>query len=163
MNLLYILLGCNIDIILRDRIYHAIEHANNYNNATINWFLSGGIKNSLDDVESEAHKMKKHIEIIQNDNWNYILDTEATNTAENFIMVNKLLNTNKYNYDNIFVVTSDYHHERAKRIADKIIINNNFDWILSPLFLHNSVYMEKIFMRNVDVDVEIALSKYNEL
>jgi uncharacterized SAM-binding protein YcdF (DUF218 family) len=159
MHLLFILLGCTIDTILRDRIDYAIKYADRFDKSTIDWFLSGGVKNTVYDVESEAEKMKKHIEIIQNYSWNYILDTEATNTAENFIMVNRLLKITNIKYDKILVITSEYHYDRAKKIADRIIINNNFEWILSPLYLHNSYYMERLHMKNVDSDVENALAK----
>jgi hypothetical protein len=44
--------------------------------------------------------------------------------------------------------------------ANKIIENNNFEWILSDLELHDSRYWETIHTRNVDNDVEKAQKKY---
>jgi len=56
---------------------------------------------------------------IDTTNWRFIKDIQSTNTAENFLMLRKLLDEN--NYDEIFVVTSEFHYERAKMFTDIII------------------------------------------
>ena len=94
------------------------------------------------------------------EDWNYILDEIATNTAENFIILKKMLEENPVKYSKVYVVTSDFHFERASKFADKIIGNNDFEWILSDIELHDSRYWETIHTRNVDNDVEKALKKF---
>jgi hypothetical protein len=59
------------------------------------------------------------------------------------------------------VVTSDFHHERAMEIADNIIENNGFHWVLSNLEYENFREMEKIHKENVKNDVKNALKKFN--
>jgi len=160
--MLIILLGCHITHILMDRVNTAISFANLYNSNVkyyelydykINWFLSGGIKNKNTDTLSEAEKMKNLLttENIHNHNWNYIIDDVSTNTAENFIMVNKI--KKNYNFESIYVVTSDFHYERAKKIADLIDENNVYNWILSPQEERDSRHWERIHMKNIENDV----------
>ena len=43
--------------------------------------------------------------------------------------------------------------------SNKIIKNNEFNWILSDLELHDSRYWETIHIRNVDNDINKALEK----
>lgn len=190
MNILIILLGCNILKILNDRVNTAVEFAINrekiYNDNII-WFLSGGIKynniNNEYQTISEAQQMRdiilnerekrksiKNKTIVDNihenysyENWNFILDTNSTNTAENFIMVNKLLLSVDKNYifDSIFVITSKYHYKRAKIIADYINKNNTYEWILSPVEERNSYYLENIHIKNAEKDVIESMQKFN--
>ena len=129
MNILLILLGCNISYLLQDRITTAVQFAGNFNKTNVNWFLSGGIKNPLEDKITEAEKMAHkiveseyiHTRRLSGSKWNYIYDTEATNTAENFIMVKKYLEETTIEYSEIVVITSDFHYNRASKIAGKII------------------------------------------
>lgn len=183
MNILIILLGCNILRILNDRVSTAVNFAMNrekeYNDNII-WFLSGGIKyNNEDNINtSEAQQMadsilrekdtRKNIsnnnnDIINNNKeWTFILDTNSTNTAENFMMVNQLLNTNNISsyINTIYVVTSKYHYKRAKLISDYINKNNTYEWILSPLEEINSNYWENIHIKNVEKDVHETMKKF---
>jgi hypothetical protein len=176
MNILLILLGCHISYLLNDRIYTAVKFVNNLDdtnvNVNVNWFLSGGIKNPDEDTITEAEKMAKeiskyHLPYINditcfNSNiWNYIYDTISTNTAENFIMVKNFLDESKNDYDEVYVITSSFHHNRAKRIADKII-NRNVKWILGDAKLEDSIYWESIHIKNVDSDVNKALNKFRK-
>ena len=156
MNLLLILLGCNIPFILEGRINKAINFAYFQNNTKIDWFLSGGIKNPNIDTISEADKMKQIIynNSKYNNTWNFIIDNIATNTAENFIILKNKVDLNKY------VITSQFHHTRSKKFADKIIENNNFKWILSPEELDNSRYWENIHIKNVDLDIKKTFDKF---
>ena len=91
--------------------------------------------------------------------WNYIYDTEATNTAENFIMVKKYLEETTIEYSEIVVITSDFHYNRASKIAGKII-DKEINWILSDAELEDSRYWEKIHIKNVDDDVNKAKKKF---
>jgi len=164
MNILLVLLGCNIPYLLHDRVRVATSFATNKNtNAGITWFLSGGIKNPSEDTETEAEKMAGQIvqHATETSNWNYIYDLEATNTAENFIMVKKHLLETSVLYSNIVVVTSDFHHARAKKIADQILGGlTSIQWVLSNAELEDSRHWETIHIKNVDKDVTKALTKY---
>ena len=99
MNILLVLLGCNIPDLLNNRITTAVQFASGFNKTSVNWFLSGGIKNPSEDTVTEAEKMaaqisqyeQTYMRNLAGNNWNYIYDTVATNTAENFIMVKKYL------------------------------------------------------------------------
>mgnify|MGYP000571669659 CR=1 FL=1 len=157
MNILLVLLGCNISYLLQDRITTAVQFAGNFNKTNVNWFLSGGIKNPLEDKITEAEKMAYKIveseyiytRKLSGSKWNYIYDTEATNTAENFIMVKKYLEETTIEYSEIVVITSDFHYNRASKIAGKII-DKEISWILSDAELDDSRYWEKIHIKNED-------------
>ena len=157
MNLiLLILLGCHVNELLNGRIETAVELALSKGGGNIDWFLSGGIKNPAEDTVSEAAKMAAKIceDGKCGNNWNFIFDTVATNTAENIIIAEKQLNLTTYS--EIYVVTSKFHKDRAKAIADKVIANNQFKWLLSELKLNDSEYWEKVHIKNVDSDVKKA-------
>ena len=158
--LLFILLGCNVPTLLEGRIKKAVEFANATANTTqIDWFLSGGIKNPAEDTDTEAEKMMRTISTKPNATaWNFIRDDVAMNTAENFIMVENAVDLS--NYAGVYVITSDFHHARAKNIADKVIVGNDFMWVLAPEELHDSRYWEQVHIKNVDADVSKARRKY---
>jgi len=169
MNILIVILGSNVLNLLNDRINLGVNFASDERNhknknKNIDWFLSGGIKNpsesSIALQKSEAYKMSEMITNsndftygVLKENWNYILDETSTNTAENFIMLKKMLENNPNKYSEIYVVTSDFHFNRAETFANKIIENNNFKWLLSDMELHDSRYWETIHIKNVDNDI----------
>ena len=164
-SILIILLGCHITHILMDRVNTALNFANLYNSNVkyyelydykINWVLSGGIKHKGIDNVTEAEKMKNLLTEQNNNtyNWNYIIDTISTNTAENFIIANSLYNS--YDFEDIYTVTSDFHYERAKKIADLIDNNNQYKWILSQKEEQDSRRWERIHMKNIENDVNHA-------
>jgi hypothetical protein len=156
LNLLILLLGCQNDNILYDRINTGINYLKN-KNVNIDWFLSGGIKNS-NHIIAESIKMKNILTQINN-NWTFIIDNKATNTAENFIYFNNWYNqTNNY-YDDVYIITSNYHHNRASRMWS-LVSNINVKWILGNKKEENSEYMERIHMLNVKDDV---LNAYNKI
>ena len=169
MKFLIVMLGCNVFNLLESRMKSAINFALNERNADFDWFLSGGIKNSnekhSDLQKSEAYKMSQMISnsdefvygYTSKENWNYILDEASTNTAENFIMLKKMLEINPDKYSKVYVITSDFHFKRAEMFANKIIENNEFNWILSDLELDDSRYWETVHIRNVDNDINKAL------
>jgi hypothetical protein len=167
MNILLILLGSHISLLLNNRINTAITFVDQFNNTDFDWFLSGGIKNPNEDTISESEKMAQQISSLytiyshklKGNTWNYIYDTKSTNTAENFIMATNFMNNINKVYDEVFVVTSSFHYNRAKKIADKTL-NIEPKWILGESKLHDSDYWEKIHIRNVDADVDKALNKF---
>jgi hypothetical protein len=180
MNILIILLGCHIASLLNDRVSTAINQvlamsARTNNHISVNWYLSGGIKNPSESQITEAEKMKEQINAILTNSHNcstsqitlcqvrsnFILDTLATNTAENFIIANKFIQKNINTYSGIYVVTSDWHHKRAKYISDLAVPENNFEWILGSEDYGNLKQMEHIHMRNVPLDVNNALKKFS--
>lgn len=164
MKFLIVMLGCNVLKLLNNRIETAVKFASNEVNVEIDWFLSGGIKNKDESSISEAYKMSQMILNsdlftygVLKEKWNYILDEDSTNTAENFIMLKKMLETVPNKYSKVYVVTSDFHFNRASIFANKIIENNEFNWILSDAELHDSRYWETIHIKNVDNDIKKAL------
>jgi hypothetical protein len=168
MKFLIMMLGCNVIDLLNNRIKTGINFALNERNVEIDWFLSGGIKNPGESLESEAYKMSKMISnyddfvygFTPKEKWNYILDEISTNTAENFFMLKKMLESNPDKYSKVYIVTSDFHFKRAELFANKIIKNNSFNWILSELELHDSRYWETIHTQNVNNDINKALYKF---
>lgn len=167
MNILLILLGCNISYLLSNRIDTAINFVGKFNETNVDWFLSGGIKNPHEDTITEAEKMAQqiskfeaiHTNKIRGNDWNYIYDTQATNTAENFIMARNFINRKIRDYDEIYVITSEFHHNRANKIVEKLL-QVEPKWILGNAKLDDSIYWEKIHIRNVDDDVQKALNKF---
>jgi len=167
MNILLILLGCNISYLLSNRIDTAINFVGKFNETNVDWFLSGGIKNPHEDTITEAEKMaqqiskfeKIHTPDLRGNDWNYVYDNIATNTAENFIMARNFINRKIRDYDEIYVITSEFHHNRANKIAEKILPIEP-KWILGNAKLDDSIYWEKIHIRNVDNDVQKALNKF---
>lgn len=152
--LLFILLGSHVTELLNGRVKTAVDFAANNNNTHIDWFLSGGVKSGSAGV-SEAEKMAY---LIGNKSygveWNFILDETATNTAENLIAVREMGGLEKYS--DIYVITSEFHFNRAKMITDLLIENNEFKWILSDVALHDSAYWESLHIKNVKSDVAKA-------
>lgn len=168
MNILLILLGCNISYLLSNRINTAVNFAGKFNETNVDWFLSGGIKNPNEDTITEAEKMaeqiskfeKIHTDKLRGNRWNYIYDTEATNTAENFIMARNFINKENRDYEQVYIITSEFHQNRANKIAEKIL-DVEPKWILGEAKLHDSEYWEKIHIRNVDSDINKALTKFH--
>lgn len=153
MNYLLILLGCQVFQLMEGRVNTALEFARQLNpEISVDWYLTGGIKQQ-GDVVTEADRMSE--QITKQDNWSFLMDTWATNTAENFIHIA----TNISQYDSVYVVTSAFHQERAAKIMDLIIPLNNAKWLLSDAELPDSKYWERVHMRNVDADVKKAIAK----
>ena len=143
--------------LLNGRVNTAVDFAANItdqNNTHIDWFLSGGVKNGNAGV-SEAEKMAY---LIGNKScgrdWNFILDKSATNTAENLIAVSEMGGLDKYS--GVYVITSEFHFNRAKMITDLLLEDNRFGWILSDIALADSDYWESVHIKNVRSDVAKA-------
>ena len=160
--LLFILLGSHVTEVLNGRVKTAVDFAANNNNTHIDWFLSGGVNGGVNGGVksgsagvSEAEKMAY---LIANKSygveWNFILDETATNTAENLVAVREMGGLEKYS--DIYVITSEFHFNRAKMITDLLIENNEFKWILSDVALHDSAYWESLHIKNVESDVAKA-------
>ena len=155
--LLFILLGSHVTELLNGRVKAALDFAANItdqNNTHIDWFLSGGVKYGNAGV-SEAEKMAYLIGNKSCDvEWDFILDKSATNTAENLIAVSEMGGLDKYS--GVYVITSEFHFNRAKMITDLLIEDNEFGWILSDIALADSDYWESVHIKNVRSDVAKA-------
>lgn len=159
MHILIILLGCHIAHLLNGRINAAVELATNY--SQVDWLLSGGIKPASNNVMTEAEQMAARISEKEPaygiPEWNYILDTNATNTAENFLRVRAM---NLTDYDGVYIATSAFHYERAAKIASLVIGNtHDINWVLAEQKEDDSEYWERIHIRNVEADVRRALQQ----
>ena len=190
MNIFMILLGCNIGSLLIDRletsfvfieqtlsnnIYISPNHLTDFDisnsNHHITWFLSGGIKNNFKGAKTEASILKSQIDNSislkyvgdEKINWDFVLDEKSTNTAENFIWASQFLNTTTQIFDDIYVVTSDFHFARASRMLKMIDPSRNFKWILGNMEEKDSRYWESIHIRNVESDVAKAQVKLESL
>lgn len=159
-NILIILLGCNIQSILFDRVLTTINfiEKNKLNFNKITWYLSGGIK--FDGELSEALIMKNNLIdiIIKRDlnssiSYSYILDEESKNTAENFYRASKYINTSNEKYDENYISTSKFHYNRAKLILSFIDTTHTYKWILGGLQQHDSMYWENIHIKNIKNDI----------
>jgi len=163
-NILLIVLGCHIKHLLTDRINTAIKFAEDGSYTHVDWFFSGGIKHPELDTTSEAKKMIEQVYSSTTDeernNWSFIEDTWSTNTADNFFMVKKLIDEDTEKYEKVYVVTSNFHHKRAKMFADKIIESNEFEWILGSLDDYNLRYMEPLHIKNVDTDIKKSFDRF---
>ena len=160
-SILLILLGCNITSLLMDRVMTAINfiesNQNNFNKIT--WYLSGGIK--FEGELSEASIMRTELESIiternlnENINYYYILDEKSKNTAENFYRSSNYLNTSQETYDDVFIITSKFHHNRANLMMTYIDPSRSYSWILGDMQQSDSLYWESIHIRNVLNDIE---------
>jgi vancomycin permeability regulator SanA len=159
MHILIILLGCHIAHLLNGRINAAVELATNY--SQVDWLLSGGIKPASNNAVTEAEQMAARISEKEpaygTPEWNYILDTNATNTAENFLRVRAM---NLTDYDGVYIATSAFHYERAAKIASLVIGNtHDINWVLAEQKEDDSEYWERIHIRNVEADVRRALQQ----
>ena len=159
-NIFLILLGCNITSLLMDRVMTSINfietNLNNFNKIT--WYLSGGIK--FDGQLSEASIMQSELsKLIGSRNLNtsisyeYILDELSTNTAENFYRTSNYLNTSYEEYDDVYIITSGFHYNRANLMMTLIDPSRSYNWILGDLKQHDSLYWENIHIKNVYNDV----------
>jgi hypothetical protein len=160
-SVLLILLGCNITSLLMDRVMTAINFIeNNQNNFNkITWYLSGGIK--FEGELSEAFIMKNELKkLIESRNldeytkYDYILDEKSKNTAENFYRSSLYLNTIQEMYDDVYIITSKFHYDRAKLMMSYIDSSRNYGWILGNMQQSDSLYWESIHIQNVVKDVE---------
>jgi hypothetical protein len=144
-----------------DRVMTAINfienNKNNFNKIT--WYLTGGIK--FEGELSEAAIMNTELESLiegknlkKNIEFHYILDEKSKNTAENFYRSSNYLNTTQEQYDDIYIITSKFHHNRAQLMMSYIDSSRTYNWILGDMQQKDSVYWEGVHIKNVVNDVE---------
>ena len=163
-TMLVVVFGCNLELILEDRISAAVNYALLQDNETVvHWLLSGGIKNPMESSVTEAMKMAEVISrrnLEERRKWTYIMDEDSTNTAENLIMVKAWISNLNQSYEQIVLVTSAFHKPRASIIANEIFEGEfSYDWVLSPLELPDSRYWEGVHTQNAKKDARNAKSK----
>lgn len=160
-SILLILLGCNITSLLMDRVTTAINfienNKDNFNKIT--WYLSGGIK--FEGELSEAAMMRTELvsliearNLNENVNYDYILDEKSKNTAENFYRSSNYLNTSQEIFDDVYIITSRFHHNRAQLMMSYIDSSRSYNWILGDMQQSDSLYWESVHIRNVLNDVK---------
>lgn len=158
MNILLILLGSHIARLLTDRVITAVQFTRTQPEDTkFTWFLSGGIKDPQTSNISEAEQMGELLR--QYDcRWEYMYDVQSTNTAENMMNANFYVNQTDKHYDHIYVITSQFHYERAHRFAEQLLSFTPL-WLLGSAECEDCQYWESVHMRNVDADIRNALNK----
>lgn len=178
VNVFIILLGCNIYTILMNRLETSFSNIilNNQLNThkyKISWFLSGG--NKYTGTISEASVMKSQLDNIINknkqlfnldfdSNWNYILDEQSTNTAQNLIRASTYLNKSTNTFTHIYIVTSDFHYLRASYMMNLIDSSRHYNWILSnthPSVKYDFAQLELVYMKNIHTDITNAFDITN--
>lgn len=163
-NIIIIVLGCHINDIQNSRIETAIEFSKNFESQT--WFLTGGVKHAISNSKSEAEQMQTAIFGV---NSSIVIDTMAKNTAENFLNFKKWYQHADFKNKNadfeelpqVVITTSSFHKDRAEMIFKGIFHDLKIEpyWNLSELDCRSCWSDEKIHMRNVESDVEKALSQ----
>lgn len=159
-----VVLGCHIQNIQENRLSTAIAFANSIDVTFQNgthidpiWFLTGGVKNALDTyAKTEALTMAESLNGVTN----VVLDTHASNTAENFVNLKRWINKFGDISDvNVVITTSSFHHRRAQKIFEGVFhdMKINTHWNLGDATCPTCQSDEHIHIRNVESDVKKAL------
>ncbi len=157
-GVIMIVLGCHIRDIQNNRIQAAIDYSKSIESQT--WFLTGGVKNAIANsgLITEAEQMKSSLLTESN----IVIDTEATNTAENFLNFKKWYQLAEFvEPPQIVITTSAFHKARAEKIFQGIFHDLSIEpvWNLSQLACSTCWSDENFHMRNVESDVKKALEK----
>jgi len=149
-----VLLGCSNSQIQNQRIQSVLNYINS-TTEPVTLYLSGGSKDG--NTDSEASIMRTQI-IKKYPNLTIYTDTESTNTAENFMNLNKWIQqSNTSKNDKVVITTSDFHKERAEKIFNGIIPDITPEWNLSTSNCNWCWDAEPFHMKNVDTDIVRAL------
>lgn len=159
-GVIMIVLGCHIADIQNNRIQAAIEFSKQVDSQT--WFLTGGVKNAIDNSigASEAEQMRSLLLTESN----IVIDTKATNTAENFLNFKKWYQLAGFDQPpQVVITTSSFHKARAEKIFQGIFHDIDVEpvWNLSQLACPTCWSDENFHMQNVKSDVAKALSNIN--
>ena len=157
-SVIMIVLGCHIQDIQNNRIETAIDFSKQVESQI--WFLTGGVKNAIANSASisEAEQMRNTLL----SETNVVIDTEATNTAENFLNFKKWYKLAGFEQPpQVVITTSAFHKARAEKIFRGIFHDINVEpvWNLSQLACATCWSDENFHMRNVESDVAKALNK----
>jgi len=150
----------------QDRINTALKYWSNLDQSgDVIWYLSGGVKNAIESTisktSSEAEVMSQGIFAnVQKSRSQIVLDTSATNTAENFRNFYKFISTLNIDSVEIIIVTSAFHKARAEKFFYGFFPKTiNPQWVLGSLECSTCANDELFHMRNVDSDIAKAKDK----
>ena len=154
-----VVLGCAIQDVQEERVAAALNYVRTLDDTEIVWFVTGGVKNAVSQMASEAEQMR---EKITGSKGKIVLDDKAKNTAENFAYLKKWMTESYDDAESVDIVitTSEFHQERASKIFNGIFTNNasRLEWNLSKSescpYCWND---ERIHMQNVAIDVKNAV------
>jgi len=151
----------------QDRISSALQYWDTIQSSEQSiWYLSGGVKNALfsstKNTVSEAERMG---DSLKSKNMNIVLDTSATNTAENFRNFFNYVSTLEDDILNleIIIVTSRFHQARAEKFFYGFFpqsYQSKLQWVLGLKECSTCVQDELFHMNNVEADISKARS-YN--
>lgn len=158
LTTIMVVLGNQMKEIQKDRVLTAINYSKNLENDHL-WYLTGGVKGCVENEITEASSMRGYI----NEKINkIILDNHATNTAENFVNLQRWLAV-KYKSNTeyeIVITTSEYHRVRALKIFERIFKHQDSVWVLSKEACQFCWSDETTHMKNIGNDVKNALLQY---
>lgn len=153
----FFVLGCNMEWLQQDRINSALKYwekldQTKSNNQVI-WYLSGGVKNAIESHITDHSEAERMGSILKKKDFQVILDTSATNTAENFRNFYKFISTFDSN-PQIIIVTSAFHKTRAEKFLYGFFPSTTIpEWVLAPLECSTCVRDELYHMHNVESDI----------
>ena len=155
-----VILGCTNNKIQKERVNSALNYINKSKSSKI-VYLSGGIKNEIEDKISESSKMFK---LLKNKKINaqIIIDEKSKNTAQNLINLKKWIKLNsKEDMLSYVIITSDFHKERVLSIFKKIFLTDKVKFILSKSNCNNCWKDEEIHKKNIHSDIMEALIHFD--
>lgn len=163
----FLVLGCGMEWLQHDRVSTALTYWSSQNipkDETI-WYLSGGVKNAMEKFNTlssstEAERMGRSFSGFFGDR--VVLDTGASNTAENFRNFFKFvedLNLQQIQEYEIVIVTSAFHKTRAEKFFYGFFPQlTHPKWVLAPLECSSCAGDELFHMKNVESDIAKAKS-----
>jgi uncharacterized SAM-binding protein YcdF (DUF218 family) len=156
-----VVLGSSDDRILSERVSSAIEYIESNEDQSIILFISGGVKNAMENESSDRSQTEasKAASSFEYENVKIVLDEKATNTAENFAYLKRWVNSN-YSVDempSIVITTSDFHQDRAELIFQGIMPEITPQWNLSKSYCSRCWSDERIHIKNVQSDIMKAI------
>ena len=151
-----VILGCANHNIQKQRVITGLNYIRKSKLDKI-LYLSGGIKNDLQDSISESSEMLKQIKN-ENIKSKIVIDEKSKNTAQNFVNLKNWINNNKFSdIISYVIVTSDFHINRAREIFKTIFKDINPKYILSKSDCDKCWDDENIHMKNIKSDIKDAL------
>lgn len=160
---LIVVLGSDNNRLLEDRMDVALTTVREIKGDVV-WYLTGGVKRYNDKGGEKITEASKMLNILKNEGNTHsiIVDDKAKNTAENFVKLKGWLE----NIDediNIHIVTSGFHHIRAKAMLDLIMPDVEVTWNLGYISCATCLSDEMLHRQNVKSDVEKALTNEDEI
>jgi uncharacterized SAM-binding protein YcdF (DUF218 family) len=164
---IFLVLGCNMGWLQQDRVSTALKHWNSVRKsdplAQSIWYLSGGVKNAIEAQTQPLSEAEKMSSSLSSANLNIVLDTTATNTAENFRNFSRFVSTLGISNPEIIVVTSGFHKARAEKFFYGFFPQSlSPRWVLGTAECATCAQDELFHMRNVQADISKALG-YDEI